>query len=1104
MAATLANNGVGRASSRLGAMLALFVLVLGLAGAPLLDAASRSFRRGDVDQDGRASLGDAIGILSYLFAGGRDGGCLAALDINGDDAVAISDALSLLQYLFLDGARPPEPFEACGLGAARGRLACDSFASCPAGGPDDPEGNERIGGVEVEAGPVQFEGGIPVGGNFDSIPQDVLDEVKSYMDSLGVKSLHELGTVRFSLPSGLTEMAIEPGLYVLDLETKYSALAESQVFQAPAGWVKHTTPITASVEVAVEPVVPVRAVPVGGRVNAAAAGGGGQLNQVALGSLASAQVVENISVVRFEGTELIDRAVFLANRIVFDNANLTLVDNITEFYLVAETIAVEGPSEITWEHAGTAAPDRPSPGTASSGRESYPTTETSSGTAEHAQDGENGAAGVDGQGGNTGLDAPDVYVIARRFEPCPSCNALPDFDLRGQEGGEGQEGENGESGGGGAKGSPSESALAWCEQQVGYGGDGGNGGRGGDGGNGGAGGDGGNLFVQYVEAAPSTLIGSKRLAGGAGGEEGDGGNGGNGGAGGEAGDPDGVWCFAHWDRGGEDGVDGQDGSDGDEGAKGANGILDQSLISYEEWEQAFTQPYLVTVSNRAPKVGTTIRLETYNLTGSATINYKDFFTGEVKGDTILEVEPNVFEWTIPEVGFVSSRLILTVIRDHDYLVSNEYSIEVQPKLKGIWFAGILGTEDLAIPGATAVLYGHGLRSDSDIILDDVNLGPGTPGTWTDEAGEVYDMISFVVPVPSETGRSLFSSTDGVTEQKVKLRPPYPLDDTRELAFTLKKTRGLTYRPSQHSYSFTNGAVSSYIKTNVLRGAGFGRFREIYNPATVDAALLLSTPLTLTSYLLWRLWWETGSSACCMALSANSMNDFFNGVEGLPSLKRRDVAEVIMETQSGLLSKEILGQILGETVLDSLGNGTTASTVDAVVDFFEDGNNSGGNGAPLLAMVPDRQAYESGGTLCLLTTILAPGPTASVTIAALVTCGILEAGSMALDLINSSGYSPTFAELVTQLGDSHVLAPFMVVYDDPEDDLPSRIYFYDSNLPSTDVVYMEISKVGDETHFHFDSANSLMTTPYIYGTTSGWILAHLTVSQALAQPTLLLP
>ncbi len=1087
-------------------MLALAVLILGLAGAPILDAASRSFRRGDADQDGRSSLGDAIGILSYLFAGGRDGGCLAALDVNGDGGVAIADALSLLQYLFLDGLKPPAPFDACGPDPNRGHLGCDSFAPCPADGPDDPEGNQRIGGVHVEAGPVPFEGGIPLGGTFDPIPQEVLNEVKSYIDSLGVKSLHELGTVRFSMPSGFTEMPIEPGLYVLDLETKSSLLADSAAFQAPAGWVRHSTQIKASVKVAIEPAVPVQHVPVGGRVNAAALGGGGQFNQAALGSLASAQVLEDITVVRFEGTELIDRAVFLANRIVFDSAHLTLVDNITEFYLVAETIVVEGPSEITWEHADTAALGRPSLGTASSGRKSFSPTQISSGTAEHAQDGENGEPGDGGTGGNSGLDAPDVYVIARRFEPCASCNALPDFNLRGQEGGEGQEGQNGQSGGNGAKGSPSEPGLAWCEQQVGYGGDGGNGGRGGDGGNGGAGGDGGNLLVQYVEAAAGTLIGTKSLARGQGGEGGDGGNGGAAGEGGEAGDPDGILCFAHWNRGGDDGVEGQDGRDEDDGSDGTKGTLDQSLISYEEWEQAFTQPYLVTVSDRAPKVGTTIRLETYNLTGEVTLNYKDFFTGEVEAETIHEVEPNVFEWTIPEVGFVSSRLILTLIRDHDYLVSNEYSIEVQPKIMGIWFAGILGTEDLAIPGATALLYGHGLRPDCDIIIDEVNLGPGTLAPWTDEDGELYDAISFVVPVPSETGRSLFSSTDGVTEQKLWLRPPYPLDDTRQLGFTLKKTRGLIYRPSQHSYSFTNGAVSSFIKTNIMKGAGWGKFREIYNPATVDAALLLSTPLTLTSYLIWRLWWETGSSACCMALSANSMNDFFNEVEGLPSLKRRDVAEVIMETQSGLLSKEILGQILGETVVDSLGNGTTASTVDAVLDFFEDGSNSEGNGAPLLAMVPNRQAYESGGTLCLLTTLLVPGPSPSITLGALATCGLLELGSMTIDLINGGGYSPTFAELVTQLGDSHVLAPFMVVYDDPEDDLPSRIYFYDSNLPSVDVVYMEISKVGDEIQFHFDSANSFSTSggSYIYGTTSGWILANLTVSQALAQPTLLLP
>lgn len=112
--------------------------------------------------------------------------------------------------------------------------------------------------------------------------------------------------------------------------------------------------------------------------------------------------------------------------------------------------------------------------------------------------------------------------------------------------------------------------------------------------------------------------------------------------------------------------------------------------------------------------------------------------------------------------------------------------------------------------------------------------------------------------------------------------------------------------------------------------------------------------------------------------------------------------------------------------------------------------------------------------------------------------------MTLDLINGGGYSPTFGELVAALGQSHVLAPYMAVYDDPDDDLPSRIYFYDSNGPLIDVAFMEISRVGNETHFLFNSLNPLMTSPYIYGTDEGWVLGRLTVEKALSDPTLLLP
>ena len=72
---------------------------------------------GDLNQDGRLDIADAIAVLQYLF-GGRpvalpcsgaataEGGDLLLIDINGDARVDVADAIALLGYLF-GGARPP-------------------------------------------------------------------------------------------------------------------------------------------------------------------------------------------------------------------------------------------------------------------------------------------------------------------------------------------------------------------------------------------------------------------------------------------------------------------------------------------------------------------------------------------------------------------------------------------------------------------------------------------------------------------------------------------------------------------------------------------------------------------------------------------------------------------------------------------------------------------------------------------------------------------------------------------------------------------------------------------------------------------------------------
>ncbi len=74
-------------------------------------------RQGDVNQDSRLDISDAVGMLRVLFGGAAaslpcegsgvsDGGNRTLLDVNGDARVDVADVISLLAFLFQHGAPP--------------------------------------------------------------------------------------------------------------------------------------------------------------------------------------------------------------------------------------------------------------------------------------------------------------------------------------------------------------------------------------------------------------------------------------------------------------------------------------------------------------------------------------------------------------------------------------------------------------------------------------------------------------------------------------------------------------------------------------------------------------------------------------------------------------------------------------------------------------------------------------------------------------------------------------------------------------------------------------------------------------------------------------
>ena len=90
------------------------------------------FVRGDLDGNGRISLGDPIGILSFLFIG-EELSCREAGDVDDDGRIRVTDAVRLLTFLFLESSPPATPFPACGVDPTPSKNSasdCQTYSVC--------------------------------------------------------------------------------------------------------------------------------------------------------------------------------------------------------------------------------------------------------------------------------------------------------------------------------------------------------------------------------------------------------------------------------------------------------------------------------------------------------------------------------------------------------------------------------------------------------------------------------------------------------------------------------------------------------------------------------------------------------------------------------------------------------------------------------------------------------------------------------------------------------------------------------------------------------------------------------------------------------------
>ena len=94
---------------------------------------AKEFRRGDSNADGRVTVGDAVGLILFLFLLGPSPACLEAGDADDTGRLDTTDPIIILQWLFLGGpapAAPGPPPSSCGPDPDGGALGCGAYGAC--------------------------------------------------------------------------------------------------------------------------------------------------------------------------------------------------------------------------------------------------------------------------------------------------------------------------------------------------------------------------------------------------------------------------------------------------------------------------------------------------------------------------------------------------------------------------------------------------------------------------------------------------------------------------------------------------------------------------------------------------------------------------------------------------------------------------------------------------------------------------------------------------------------------------------------------------------------------------------------------------------------
>lgn len=99
---------------------------------PLTRVGTKSFVRGEINNDSAPDVADPIYLLSFLFQNGAAPPCLDSTDINNDGRIDLADVIFELTFLFAGlGQFPVDPYPHCGFDSDIDQLDCQLQAQCP-------------------------------------------------------------------------------------------------------------------------------------------------------------------------------------------------------------------------------------------------------------------------------------------------------------------------------------------------------------------------------------------------------------------------------------------------------------------------------------------------------------------------------------------------------------------------------------------------------------------------------------------------------------------------------------------------------------------------------------------------------------------------------------------------------------------------------------------------------------------------------------------------------------------------------------------------------------------------------------------------------------